>query len=135
MSTFAQICHIGLGVLIFILGLWTFFNPELLNYYSISIDSPDARIAARAIIGGGEIGLGMTLMFGTLLGITHRALNIIAAVVFLSVGMGRLIAVLLEDGAFLGWQPYREGLIELFLGLVAVVAATRSKTPCANIST
>ena len=73
---------------------------------------PEARIAVRAIIGGGEVGLGLLLTVGTVVAFTNKALNSVAATVFLSVGLARVFAV----------------LIELLLGTIALFAAQRPDT-------
>ena len=117
--------HVLLGLLLIGLGIWTFINPEILTYYGVVLVDPEARIAIRAIIGGGEVGLGLLLTVGTSGAFTNKALNSVAATVFLSVGLARVFAVLIEQGSAVGWQPWRESSIELLLGTIALFAAQR----------
>ena len=117
--------HVLLGRLLLGLEIWTFINPEILTYYGVVLVDPEARIAIRAIIGGGEVGLGLLLTVGAVVAFTNKALNSVAATVFLSVGLARVFAVLIEQGSAVGWQPWRESSIELLLGTIALFAAQR----------
>ena len=119
LSTLARHVHIPLGALLLVFGIWTFSDPAVLHRYGIDTSEPNARIALRAIIGGGELGLGATLLAGKFLKLDQRTLNFMAATVFLSVGGSRLFAASLERSAAIGIQPWREGLIELVLGAFA----------------
>ena len=119
LSTLARHVHILLGAILVGFGIWTFSDPAVLNHYGIDTSEPNARIALRAIIGGGELGLGVTLVAGKFLKLDRRTLNFIAATVFLSVGISRLLAASLERSSAIGIQPLREGVIELVLGAFA----------------
>lgn len=125
MTTYLRHYHVLLGLLLIGLGIWTFINPEILRYYGVDLVDPEARIAVRAIIGGGEVGLGLLLTVGTFGAFTNKALNSMAATVFLSVGLARVFAILIEQGSAVGWQPWRESSIELLLGTIALFAAQR----------
>ena len=125
MTVYLRHFHVLLGLLLMGLGIWTFINPEILTYYGVVLVDPEARIAIRAIIGGGEVGLGLLLTVGTSGAFTNKALNSVAATVFLSVGLARVFAVLIEQGSAVGWQPWRESSIELLLGTIALFAAQR----------
>ena len=125
MMVYLRHFHVLLGLLLIGLGIWTFINPEILTYYGVVLVDPEARIAIRAIIGGGEVGLGLLLTVGTSGAFTNKALNSVAATVFLSVGLARVFAVLIEQGSAVGWQPWRESSIELLLGTIALFAAQR----------
>lgn len=126
MTVYLRHFHVLLGLLLIGLGVWTFINLEILAYYKISLDDPEARVAIRAIIGGGEMGLGSILCFGTILGINRNSLYYFAGSVFCSVGLARIGAILVETGSALEWQPWRESSVELILGALAVVAGKRS---------
>ena len=126
MNTLARHVHIPLGAILVVFGIWTFSDPDVLHHYGIDTAEPNARIALRAIIGGGEIGLGLALAVGTLFKLERKPLNFIAAAVFLSVGLCRLSAALLEHSASVGIQPWREGAIELALGAVASIGYLRT---------
>ena len=119
LSTLARHVHILLGAILVGFGIWTFSDPAVLNHYGIDTSEPNARIALRAIIGGGELGLGATLVAGKFSKLDRRTLNFIAATVFLSVGISRLLAASLERSSAIGIQPLREGVIELVLGAFA----------------
>lgn len=125
MMVYLRHFHVLLGLLLIGLGIWTFINPEILTYYGVVLVDPEARIAIRAIIGGGEVGLGLLLTVGTSGAFTNKALNSVAATVFLSVGLARVFAILIEQGSAVGWQPWRESSIELLLGTIALFAAQR----------
>ena len=119
LSTLARHVHILLGAILIVFGIWTFSDPAVLHHYGIDTSEPNARIALRAMIGGGELGLGVTLVAGKFLKLDRRTLNFIAATVFLSVGVSRLLAASLERSSAIGIQPLREGVIELVLGAFA----------------
>lgn len=119
LSTLARHVHILLGAILVGFGIWTFSDPAVLHHYGIDTSEPNARIALRAIIGGGELGLGATLVAGKFSKLDRRTLNFIAATVFLSVGISRLLAASLERSSAIGIQPLREGVIELVLGAFA----------------
>ena len=116
LTTLARHAYIPLGAILVVFGVWTFSDPAVLNYYGIDTSEPNGRIALRAIIGGGELGLCVTLLAGKFLRLDQRTLNFSAATVFLSVGVSRLFAASLECSEAIGIQPWREGVIELVLG-------------------
>lgn len=97
--------HIPLGVIVVVFGLWTFLDPAVLRHYGIDSSEPNARIALRAIIGGGEIGLGITLAVGRLLESDRSTLNFFAAAVYSSVGISMYFAAFLEPFSLVGVQP------------------------------
>lgn len=122
MAQLIRRAHVLLGLLLIALGAATFLFPELLGHYSIATDQSDNRIALRAIIGGGEIGIGGYLAFANLVGIQEKSLNLSAAMIFVSVGIARLVATALEETTEIPWQPIREASIELLLGSLALIA-------------
>lgn len=119
--TLAHHAHIPLGAILIVLGVWTFSDPTVLRHYGIDTSEPNARIALSAIIGGGEIGLGFVLVVGSILKFDRSTLNLVAASVFISVGACRISAALMEHSALFGIQPFREGAIELMLGVIALL--------------
>jgi len=121
LTTLARNAHATLGAILIVFGVWTFSDPAILHRYGIDTSEPNARIALRAIIGGGELGLGVTLLAGEFLKLDQRTLNFMAATVFLSVGVSRLLAASLERSAAIGSQSWREGAIEMVLGAMAVL--------------
>lgn len=126
-----RFAHIGFGVMFIALGVFTIATPSIFSHYGIRIDTPEARIAIRAIVGGGEVGIGLFLLLGGLVNIRHSALNGSAATILLSVGLTRLIAAWLETSQTVSIQPYREGLIEVSLGIFAlgIAIAYRKRLP------
>ncbi|MEM7701607.1 MAG: DUF4345 family protein [Pseudomonadota bacterium] len=114
------------GALFLGLGLLTMIRPEVLEYYSIGVDSASARTAIRAMIGGGEIGLGTVLLGGHRWGFSLSQRCILAAVVFICVGLTRLVSSGLEFGFYLAHQPLREAAIELILGCVGVLSTAKN---------
>lgn len=114
--------HILFGLILIAIGVSTIFFPTVMEYYGIAIDRPESRIAIRAIIGGGELGLGLALVLGKYIGMEQRTLNGVSAFVFLSVGLVRLGAIYPERFHLSNWQPWREGLLEVFFGALAIAA-------------
>ncbi len=127
LTTLARHAHIPLGAILIVFGVWTFSDPDVLHHYGIDTSEPNARIAIRAIIGGGELGLGVTLVAGKFLKLDPTTLNLMAATLFLSVGMCRFSAALLEQSSSVGIQHWREGAIELALGVVALFGFIRTE--------
>ena len=119
--------HIIMGVLLLVFGAITAIEPSVMSVYGIAIDEPSARTAIRAIIGGGEIALGLALVFGRRAGSSDRALNAFAALVFGCVGAVRLSSAAVEGILTLSGQPFREGMIELGLAVLCLVAARSSR--------
>ena len=121
--------HILMGVLLLVFGAITAIEPSVMSVYGIALDEPSARTSIRSIIGGGEIALGLALAFGRKAGVSHRALNSFAALVFGCVGAVRLSSAAVEGIMALSSQPFREGMIELGLAALCVAAARSSSRP------
>jgi len=119
------------GLLFLGLGTLTLIRPEILGYYSIDVANDKARIAIRAMIGGGELALGLVIAAGQRIGISVKQRSLIAACVFLCVGLVRLAAAWMEGGLGVAQQPYREAAIELILGSLGLVAAMVVDERCA----
>ncbi|MCK0127521.1 DUF4345 family protein [Erythrobacter sp. F6033] len=115
------------GCIFLALAIVTFVQPEILHYYDINLDQPSARTAMRAMIGGGEIGIALTLLFGGHIQLSQQQRSLIAAIIFISVGLSRLGGVWIEGLDFLTTQPLREVAIELVLGGAGLWAASNWK--------
>ena len=111
------------GAIFIGLGVLTLIRPEVLEYYSVGVGSAPARNAIRAMIGGGEIGIGIVLLGGLKLGFSVRQRCILAATIFICVGLARLLSAGFEGDLHLMSQPLREASIELILGCFGVLAA------------
>ncbi|MBY6129483.1 DUF4345 family protein [Qipengyuania aquimaris] len=111
------------GCIFLALGLVTLIQPEIMSYYAIGLDQPSARVAMRAMIGGGEIGIGVVLILGGRINLFSRQLSLIAAAIFICVGLSRVAAVFMEGADLLAVQPLREALIEILLGGIGLWAA------------
>jgi len=109
------------------LGLLTLVQPDVIEYYSIGIDSASARTAIRAMIGGGEVGLGILMLGGGRLGFSVSQRCTIAATIFACVGLARLLSAGFEGELYLASQPLREASIELFLCCLGVLAAIMAR--------
>lgn len=118
---------IGAGCIFLSLGIATLIHPEILSYYSISLDEPSARTAIRAMVGGGEVGITIVLLFGGYIKLSLSQRCLIAAAIFLCVGLSRLFAVTIEGADALAIQPLREAAIELTLGGLGLWAARIAK--------
>lgn len=115
------------GCIFLVLGSATLVYPEILAYYSIALDQPPARVATRAMLGGGEIGIALLLLAGGRVGFSLRIRSLIAAVIFTCVGLSRVFAVGLEGLEALSVQPLREAAIEIILGGIGLWSANSSK--------
>lgn len=105
------------GLLLLCLGAWSFFDPGIfIQLYGIGVANSTAKIALRAMIGGGEIGLGLYILVGGNFNISHWSRLTLATFVFGSVFVARACAVLLD------WPNITEALIrELIIeGLIVV---------------
>ena len=111
--------HNLVGLILLGLGLATTANPDFLGYYGVVLVEPEARLAMRAILGGGEIGLGLALTFGRMFGASARTLNMVGALVMLSVGLVRICAAFVTGEDLALMQPLREGLVEVAIGGLA----------------
>lgn len=119
------------GGIFLALGAATLISPQIMGYYSIGLDEADARIATRAMIGGGEIGLGLVLLTGSRIDLSVRQRSLVAATIFLCVGISRLIGVWIEWAGLSIAQSIRKATIEIMLGAMGLLVAHRSK-PKAN---
>jgi hypothetical protein len=120
-STAAEIAVAGAGLLLLFLGLWSFADPQIFtDLYGIDVAKPSATIALRAMIGGGEIGLGLFLCLGGRFGVSLQARLLLAVSLFACVFLARAAAVVLA------WPEVSTGMIrELAIeGALAVVFAT-----------
>ena len=115
-----------MGILLFGFGLFTAIHPRVMEMYGLTLAEPEARILVRALLGGGETALGLVLIFGRSMGAPARALNAMAALLFVSVGSVRLLSAGVEGLLYFGSQAVREGIIELVLGLACLVAMSMS---------
>ena len=105
------------------LGIVTLIQPEIMSYYAIGLDQPSARVAMRAMIGGGEIGIALILILGDRINLSPRQRSLIAAAIFICVGLSRVAAVFIEGAEVLAVQPLREALFEILLGGIGLWAA------------
>ena len=120
-STAAEIAVAGAGLLLLFLGLWSFADPQIFtDLYGIDAAKPSATIALRAMIGGGEIGLGLFLCLGGRFGVSLQARLLLAVSLFACVFLARAAAVVFA------WPEVSTGMIrELAIeGALAVVFAT-----------
>ncbi len=111
------------GCIFLALGLATVIQPEILHYYAINFDQPSARTAVRAMIGGGEIGIALVLLLGGYVQISLSQRSLVAAVIFISVGVIRLFGACLEGVDLPAIQPLREAAIEIMLGSLGLWSA------------
>lgn len=118
----AELYPLFAGVVFLGLGLTTLIRPEVLEYYSIGVGSAAARTAVRAMIGGGEVGIGIVLLGGLKLGFSVRQRCVLAAAIFICVGLARLLSAWFEGDLYLSSQSFREASIELILGCFGVLA-------------
>jgi len=114
------------GLLLLAMGIWTLIDPTIFTkLYAIILPEQQSRVALRAIIGGGEIGLGLFLCFGGWLGASQVILTRFAALLFGSVVLARSVAFLLEEN-IAPWM-WRELLIETLIAVVLIFYLLRRK--------
>lgn len=112
------------GLIFLALGLVTLIHPGILVYYEIGATSPAARVALRAMIGGGELAISALLLAGRALSLTTDQRCWIAATIFFFVAAARMIGIVLDDGLVNLSQPLREGAIEAALAIVGFMAGS-----------
>lgn len=96
-STVAEVTVASSGLLLLILGVWSFADPEIFtDLYGMDVEKPSATIALRAMIGGGEIGLGLFLFLGRKFGVLLHSRLLLAVSLFACVFFARAVAVILE---------------------------------------
>ncbi|MEL7196780.1 MAG: hypothetical protein AAGL10_00555 [Pseudomonadota bacterium] len=96
-STVAEVMVAGSGLLLLILGVWSFADPEVFTeLYGIDVAKPSAKIALRSMIGGGEIGLGLFMCLGGRFGVPLHSRLWLAASLFACVFLARAGAIALE---------------------------------------
>ncbi|MEE4212674.1 MAG: hypothetical protein V2I43_25800 [Parvularcula sp.] len=96
-STVAEVTVAGSGLLLLILGVWSFADPEVFtDLYGINVAKPSATIALRSMIGGGEIGLGLFLIVGRKFGVALQPRLLLAVSLFACVFFARAVAVMME---------------------------------------
>lgn len=122
-SILSRIYPVIAGCIFLGLGAATLIHPEILGYYAINLDQPSARTAVRAMIGGGEIGIAFILLLGGYMTVSSRQRSLIAAVIFIFVGLSRLLGAYVEGIDHLTIQPFREAAIEITLGALGFWAA------------
>ena len=126
-SPVAEVMVAGAGLLLLILGVWSFADPEVFtDLYGIDVAKPSATIALRAMIGGGEIGLGSFLLLGSKLGVPLQPRLWLAVFLFACVFLARAVAVILA------WPEVSAGTIrELAIeGASAGALATLLRIHC-----
>ena len=94
------------GLLLLGLGFWSFLDPGIFTQlYGIKVVDSTAKVALRAMIGGGEIGLGMFMLVGGSFNVSLWSRLMLATFGFGSVFIARTCAVLLD------WPTITEALI------------------------
>jgi len=117
-STVAEVMVAGSGLLLLILGVWSFADPEIFtDLYGIDVAKPSATIALRSMIGGGEIGLGLFMCLGGRFGVSLHSRLLLAASLFACVFVARAVAVILA------WPEVSTGTIRE-LAIEGVLAGT-----------
>lgn len=110
-----------IGIMLAGLGAATLYHPEFMSRYGLDVASSEARIATRAIIGGGELSLGAFFLLGGYLKSSTRQRLALATFLFCSIFGARLVAVFLERGNELAPIVYRELLAEFIIAALLLV--------------
>lgn len=118
------------GCMLAALGTATLFHPEFMVRYGLEVATPEARIATRALIGGGELGFSLILLFGGSLQFNIRQRLVLATLLFFAIFTARALAVLLEYKNALAPIVYRELFAEFIILVVlsAVVLFCRKRS-------
>ena len=95
-STIAEVIVASSGLLLLILGVWSFADPEIFTVlYGIETNKASTTIALRAMIGGGEIGIGLFLLLGGQFAVSVHSRLVLSALVFGCVFFARAGAIIL----------------------------------------
>ena len=114
------------ALILFGLGSWLFINPFMLNEMGIMLETPTARIDARATYGGFDIGIGVFLFAALMKPHWHRIALVVAGCAIGGFGLGRIGGIAIEGGGEpLMWIFFA---IELAM-VIAIVTVLKKETP------
>lgn len=92
-----RITNLAMGLLFLAMGAATFISPTIFtSLYGVGLQTPESRVAIRAIIGGGEISFAFIFLFGNFFGLTSLMRIRLALIIFSGVILARFGAITLE---------------------------------------
>lgn len=112
-----------LASIFLLFGGVTLISPDVMGYYKIALEEPEARIAIRSIIGGGELALGILGYLGGRIRLSVSQRNTVFGTILLLVGVIRLASGVAEGIDHLSLSVLRESIIEMLLGVIALTFA------------
>jgi hypothetical protein len=90
-SRLAHVVIVSFGCMLIALGTLTALHPEIMTRYGLSADNAHASSTIMAVIGGGEIGLGLFALLGKSIGVTLQARIYLLLFVFSGVLVARIM--------------------------------------------
>ena len=114
----------GVGALGF--AALTIVKPEAFSDYGLAVNTPQARIVIRSLIGGFELALAGLMLLGGKLGLSLQQRAGLFSVTLLTLGSVRILAATYEGLDVLFHQPLSEGALEIIVGLIAAALARRA---------
>ena len=114
----------GIGALGF--AALTIVKPEAFSDYGLAVNTPQARIVIRSLIGGFELALAGLMLLGGKLGLSLQQRAGLFSVTLLTLGSVRILAATYEGLDVLFHQPLCEGALEIIVGLIAAALARRA---------
>lgn len=94
-SRFSSGLIVSFGLMLIALGMTTVIYPEIMTRYGVAASTVHAKSTIMAVIGGGEIGLGMFVLIGHKFGVTVSARLILLSSIFAGILIARLLAAFL----------------------------------------
>ncbi len=115
------------GLILLFFGIMTLLYPYIMTLYGISVETAQTRIAIRGLIGGGEITFAAIVLFGPRFGFDKLVCVRLIMLLFLGIGLTRLLSGLWEGWDIFWGLPLRESLLEICLGLLGLYILRRAR--------
>jgi len=110
----------GTGALLFSFGVATLIFPSIFTkLYGVELPTSDAVAAIRAIVGGGEIALGLIFLLRARLGFTDKSLLILGGAIFSAIVCARIFHLFTDTAV--SARFYRELIAESIIGIIFLV--------------
>lgn len=85
---------IFLGLTLISLGAATMIHPDIMSRYGLTAANAHAKSTIIAVIGGAEIGLGMYMLCGRIIGVSVSARLSLLLLIFAGLLVGRFLSVI-----------------------------------------
>ena len=91
---FSNFLLVTLGVMLIALGVTTMVYPDIMSRYGLSVVNVHGKSTIIAVIGGAEIGLGIFVLFGRIIGASVLIRLSLLLCIFMGLLIGRLLGVI-----------------------------------------